>query len=110
MEDMPQVGIGVLWLVIGIASFLMVTMFGIIGFFFKRILTEMKDDIKKNTEETGKNKGRIELVEQQQRADTKRIEEFTQIEIRVMSEKVGDLSDSVKMFVNALAKKGLGKD
>ena len=110
MGDMPQVSVGVLWLVIGIAGFMIVTLFTIVGFFLKRILTEMKGDIKKNTEEVGKNKGRIELVEKQQINDTQRIEAMTQLELRNMNKSVGELSKNVNTLVVALAKKGIDGD
>ena len=55
----------------------------------------------------GKNKGRIELAEQQQINDTRRIEQMTQLELRVMSEKVGNLADNVNIFVAALAQRGM---
>lgn len=63
----------------------------IVGFFLKRIV----DDLKHVIEETGKNKGRIELVEQQQANDTKRIEAMTQLELKVMTEKVNIMADKV---------------
>jgi hypothetical protein len=101
-----EVSVGVLWLVIGIAGFLIVTMVGIIGFFgrkliseFREAMTEMKRDIKSNTEEAGKNKGRIELVEQQQLNDIKRIEENTQQKLDFMALQVGDLASSVKLLI-----------
>jgi len=75
----------------------------IIGFFMSRLVS----DVKSNTSEIGKNKGRIELVEQQQINDTKRIEELTQLELRVMSKSVTDLSNNVNTLVTALAKKGI---
>ena len=105
-----EVSVGVLWMVIGIAGFLIVTMIGIIGFFLKRVLTEMKNDIKKNTEDCGKNKGRIELVEQQQIADTKRIEAMTQLELRVLTGSVKDLTATVNNFVGAFIKNGMKPD
>jgi hypothetical protein len=105
-----EVSVGVLWMVIGIAGFLIITMVGIIGFFLKRVLKELKDDVKKNNEENGKNKGRIELVEQQQIADTKRIEAMTQLELKVLSSSVRDLTNTVNAFVGALIKKGIGDE
>lgn len=74
----------------------------IVGFFLKRIV----DDVKHLIEETGKNKGRIELVEQQQVNDIKRIEAMTHLELKVMTEKVnimadkiGDLANNVQILV-----------
>lgn len=105
-----EVSVGVLWLIIGVSSSLLVAMIGIIGFFLKRVLKELKDDVKKNTEEVGKNKGRIELVEQQQISDTKRIEAMTQLELKVLSSSVRDLTNTVNAFVGALIKKGIGDE
>jgi len=92
-------------LTLTVAGSVIILLLSILGFFLARVITDVKD----NTTEIGKNKGRIELVEQQQINDTKRIEEMTQLELRVMSSKVGDLADNVNLFVTALAKKGLGE-
>jgi hypothetical protein len=92
--------------VLVLAGTIILLLLTVLGFFLARIVT----DVRKNTSEIGKNKGRIELVEQQQINDTKRLEEMTQLELKIMSGKVGELSDSVNMFVNALAKKGLESD
>jgi hypothetical protein len=90
-------------LTLTVAGSVILLLLTILGFFLARVITDVKD----NTTEIGKNKGRIELVEQQQVNDTKRIEEMTQLELKVMSDKVGQLSDSVNLFVTALARKGL---
>lgn len=92
---MEKVETGTLWLVISIAGVLIMILLSIIGFFLSRLVT----DVKKVIEETGKNKGRIELVEQQLINDVKRIEQMTQMELKIMSEKVGDLAESVKILV-----------
>ena len=74
----------------------------IVGFFLKRVL----DDVKRLVDENGKNKGRIELVEQQQVNDARRIEVMTRLELKVMNEKVnimtekiGDLAKNVQILV-----------
>lgn len=82
---------GTLWFVIGIAGSLISILMIIIGFFIVRLIT----DIKNAKEDAGKNKGRIELVEQQQRNDIARIEQMVQLELKIMSERVGDMSDKV---------------
>jgi len=102
-----QVGVGVLWMVIGIGGFLIVLLISVVGFFLKKIFTEIKNDVKNNTENIGKLKGSIELVEQQQIADTKRIEAMTQLELRLLSTNVSDLTKTVNTFVGALIKKGV---
>lgn len=90
-------------LILGIAGSVIVILLTVLGFFLARVIS----DVRKNTEEIGKNKGRIELAEQQQINDTKRIEEMTQLELRNMSRSVTDLSNSVNILVTALAKKGI---
>jgi len=90
-------------LTLTVAGAIILLLLTVLGFFLARVIT----DVKSNTSEIGKNKGRIELVEQQQINDTKRIEEMTQLELRVMSEKVGNLADNVNVFVGALAQRGM---
>lgn len=92
---MEKVESGTLWLVVGIAGALITILLSIIGFFLVRLVS----DLKKVIEDNGKNKGRIELVEQQLINDVKRIEQMTQMELKIMSEKVGDLAESVKILV-----------
>jgi hypothetical protein len=92
---MEQAEVGTLWMIISIAGFVITMLLGVIAFFISRII----NDVKCVLEETGKNKGRIELVEQQQINDVKRIEQMTQMELKVMSEKVGNLADNVNMLV-----------
>lgn len=96
--------------VISIAGGIISLSFIIIGFFLSRLVGDLRNCI----EETGKNKGKIELVEQQQRNDTRRIEEMTQLELKQMSSSVShlskdvsDLSKSVNILVLSLAKKGI---
>ena len=90
-------------LILGIAGAVILILLAVIGFFLARIVS----DLKSNTTEIGKNKGRIELVEQQQANDMKRIEEVTQLELRTMSQGVADLTSNVNILVTALAKKGI---
>ena len=54
---------------------------------------------KKAIEEVGKNKGRIELVEQQLNSDVKRLEQTTQLELRTLAQTVTKLSASVDQLV-----------
>lgn len=86
---------GTLWFIIGIAGFLIAILITILGFFIARIINDLKTSI----EENGKNKGRIELVEQQLQNDVKRIEQMTQFELKFMSEKVGELASSVNKLI-----------
>lgn len=84
-----------------IAGTLIVILLAIIGFFIARLI----NDVKNNVAEIGKNKGRIELVEQQQKSDIQRIEETTQLEIKALSKEVGNLSDNVNNLVGILTEK-----
>lgn len=93
-------------LILSIAGAVILILISVLGWFLGRIIT----DVRKNTEEIGKNKGRIELVEQQQINDTKRIEAMTQLELRSMSHSVNELTKNVNVLVTALAKKGIHKD
>jgi len=54
--------------------------------------------------ESGKNKGKIELVQQQQQSDIKRIEERTQLELSNMSKSIKILSDNVNILCQAMNK------
>jgi len=92
--------------IIGIAGSVIGLSFVIIGFFLSRLVGDVRHCI----EETGKNKGKIELVEQQQRNDTKCIEEMTQLELKQMSHSVNELSKNVNILVVSLAQKGIGRD
>lgn len=92
-----------LWFVLGLAGFIITLCFTVIGFFLNRLVT----DVRASVEEAGKNKGRIELVEQQLVNDTKRIEAMTQLELKVLSQNVSDLSKNVNTLVVSLAKKGI---
>lgn len=56
-------------------------------------------DVKNAVIEAGKNKGRIELVEQQLNSDVKRIEQYTQLELRNLAQNVNRLSASVEQLV-----------
>jgi hypothetical protein len=86
----------IIYFVSGLIGSLIVILFSIIGYFLKIIHT----DIKYAVNEVGKNKGRIELVEQQLTSDVKRIEQNTQLELRNLAENVSRLSDSVEKLVD----------
>ena len=67
----------------------------IIGYFLKIVHT----DVRKNTEEQGKLKGKIELVEQEARLKYQAIQEQTQLEIKNLAKNVSELSSAVKELV-----------
>ena len=56
-------------------------------------------DVRKITEELGKLKGKIELVQQETQIKYQALQELTQLEIKNLAKNVGELSDAVKMFV-----------
>ena len=64
----------------------------IIGYFLKIV----HNDVRKNTEDLGKLKGKIELVEQENRLKYQAIQEQTQLEIKMLAKNVSDLSNAVK--------------
>lgn len=71
------------------------TIFAIFGYFLKMI----HGDVRKNTEEVGKLKGKIELVQQETQIKYQALQELTQLEIKNLAKNVGELSEAVKMFV-----------
>lgn len=85
-----------LTILLSISGAIMLTLFSIIGYFLKIV----HGDAKKAIEELGKNKGRVELVEQQLNSDVKRIEQTTQLELRNLASTVGKLSNSVEQLVS----------
>lgn len=89
--------------VLTISGALITLMLGTIGFFIAKLIT----DVKRATIEVGKNKGKIELVQQQQINDVKRIEERTQLELAQLTQNVSTLSENVNSLVMALAKKNV---
>lgn len=68
---------------------------GVIGYFLRMIHT----DVRKNTEDLGKLKGKIELVEQESRLKYQAIQEQTQLEIKSLARSVSELSDAVKQLI-----------
>jgi uncharacterized protein YsxB (DUF464 family) len=80
---------------ITIALFITGIIFTIFGYFLKIIHA----DVRKNTEEQGKLKGKIELVQQESQIKYQALQELTQLEIKNLAKQVGELSDAVKMFV-----------
>lgn len=75
----------------------------IMGYFLKMV----HNDIRSNIAETGKLKGRLELVEQKATNDIKHLQEVSQIEIKNMAENISELSKNVNKLVIALAKRNI---
>jgi hypothetical protein len=87
--------------VLGIAGVIITLLVSILGYFLKLV----HGDVKTAMVETGKNKGRIELVEQQLNSDVKRIEQTTQLELRNLAQNVNRLSTSVEQLVEMQLRK-----
>jgi hypothetical protein len=76
-------------------QYALVTVVGVIGYFLRII----HNDVRKNTEELGKLKGKIELVEQESRLKFETIQVQTQLEIKNLAKNVSELSDAVKQLI-----------
>lgn len=79
---------------------------GAIGYFLKSIHNKHENHIKATdeykhytTEELGRLKGKIELVELESRAKYAQIQEVTQIELRNLATSVGKLTDNVDKLI-----------
>jgi uncharacterized protein YsxB (DUF464 family) len=79
-----------------IMTFILATAITIIGYFLKIV----HSDVRKNTEEQGKLKGKIELVEQEARLKYQAIQEQTQLEIKNLAKNVGDLANTVRELIS----------
>lgn len=79
-----------------IVTFIAGTVFTIFGYFLKMIHA----DVRKNTEEIGKAKGKIELVQQETQIKYQALQELTQLEIKNLAKNVGELSEAVRLFVS----------
>lgn len=90
---------------VGLSGTVVMLLLAIIGWFINRLIA----DVKKCIEDTGMNKGRIDLMAQQQENDIKRIEENTQNEIKLLAKNVDSLSTSVGNLVSIIAESGLKK-
>lgn len=97
--------------IIGLCLGLMGLMAGIIGWFFSRLLTRLTlrldnhgQRISENKEAIGKNKGRIDQVALQQKADHDRLHETTEIRIGQMADSVKQLSETTETLANKFDK------
>ena len=91
--------------VVSASGVLIMLLISIIGWFLSRLIHDVRNVIA----ETGKNKGRIDLIAKQQENDMRRIEEQTEKELRVLTKNVCRLSDNVNDLVLLLAEKGIKK-
>lgn len=88
-----------------LASLVITVLLAIVGFFLTRLINDVKECIL----ETGRNKGRIDLIAKQQENDVKRIEDATQCELQTLTKTVSNLSNSVQQLVVMLAENGIKK-
>jgi hypothetical protein len=89
-----------------IVLFVAATILTVFGFFLKTAYNDARRDLdllfdndNKRSEELGKLKGKIELVEQEARLKYQAIQEQTQLEIKNLARSVGDLTDTVKQLI-----------
>jgi uncharacterized protein YsxB (DUF464 family) len=78
-----------------ITTFIIGTAVLIIGYFLKIV----HNDVRKNTEDQGKLKGKIELVEQESRLKYQALAESTQLELKNLAKNVSELSIAVKELI-----------
>lgn len=89
-----------------IILFIAGTVLGIFGFFIRTAYLDARKDIEflldtdiKRSEEIGKLKGKIELVQQENQLKYQAIQELTQLEIKNLAKNVSELSDAVKQLI-----------
>lgn len=89
-----------------IALFVAGTILTIFGFFLRTAYNDTRKDIEllmqndsKASEELGKLKGKIELVQQENQLKYQAIQELTQLEIKNLAKHVSELSDAVKELI-----------
>jgi hypothetical protein len=89
--------------VLTLAGTIIIILLSIVGWFMSRIISDVKECIN----ETGKNKGRIDLIAKQQENDVVRIEKSTNSELQNLTKKVCLLTDNVNALVLTLAENGI---
>lgn len=89
-----------------IALFVAGAILTIFGFFLRTAYNDTRKDIEllmtnqtKASEEIGKLKGKIELVQQENQLKYQAIQELTQLEIKNLAKHVSELSDAVKALI-----------
>ena len=92
--------------VITIILFVTGTVLTIFGFFLRTAYLDTRKDIElliqtdiKRSEELGRLKGKIELVQQSSELKYQAIQELTQLEIKNLARNVSELSDAVKQLI-----------
>ncbi len=91
---------------ITISLFTASVILAVFGYFLKNVHKDVKDFINESSdshrrfsEELGRLKGKIELVEQESRLKYQAIQEQTQIELKNLAKNVNDLSLAVKELI-----------
>lgn len=82
------------------------TILTMFGFFIRTAYLDARKDIdfvmisiQKQSEELGRLKGKIELVQQENQLKYQAIQELTQLEIKNLAKNVSELSDAVKQLI-----------
>jgi hypothetical protein len=90
-----------------ITLFVVGTIIAIIGYFLRQVYHDTTKNIEglmqshtRHSEELGKLKGKIELVQQENQLKYQAIQELTQLEIKNLAKNVGDLADTVRQLIN----------
>jgi len=92
-----------LTIVITITGSIFSLLFIVIGYFLKTV----HNDVRINTSDNGKLKGKVELLEQKSSSDLKLMQEMTQMELRTMASSISILSANVNSLVMVLAKQNI---
>jgi len=89
-----------------ISIFVASTVLTVLGFFLRTVYLDARKDIEfllqndsKRTEELGKLKGKIDLVQVENQLKYQAIQELTQLEIKNLAKNVSELSDAVKQLI-----------
>lgn len=87
-------------------NYILFSLIGIIAYFVRDILGQFKEHRKETdqchlhfSEEVGKLKGKIEMVEKQAINDITRIEQLTQLKLEQISKDVSDLTKAVHKLI-----------
>lgn len=92
--------------ILTIILFVAGTVLTIFGFFLRTAYMDSRRDIEvlmgndqRITEELGKLKGKLDLVQQENQLKYQAIQELTQLEIKNLAKNVSELSDAVKLYI-----------
>jgi hypothetical protein len=92
--------------VLTVILFVAGTIMTIFGFFLRTAYMDSRRDIEvlmgndqRITEELGKLKGKLDLVQQENQLKYQAIQELTQLEIKNLAKNVSELSDAVKQYI-----------